>query len=122
MRENGGVKIISSSSINGTTTTTLSAGSGSFFEITNDTNREFTITKFEIISTYNGNNTTRVSSSNIIGVLGDDQLSSGESVTLGHSLNISETANYWMGIYYLTDNETGETFTNSFSWNGTVFN
>jgi hypothetical protein len=122
MQENGGIKSISSSTINGTTTTTLSAGSQNFFKITNDTTREFTITKFEIVSTYNGNNTTRVSSTDITGVLGSNKLSAGQNVTLGHSLTSSETANYWTGKYYLTDDATGETFTNSITWNGTSFN
>ena len=122
MAENGGVKIISSSTINGTTTTTLSSGSSSFFSITNDTTREFTMTKFEIVSTYNGTNTIRVSSSNIAGVLGNDKLSAAETVVLGHSLTTSETANYWTGRYYLTDDITGQTFTNEITWNGTVFN
>lgn len=121
MQDGGGVKQISSSTINGTTTTTLAAGSSSFFKITNNTNRTFTMTKFEIISTYNGSDTTRVTSSSIASVLGDDTLSAGESVVLGHTLNTSETANYWTGRYYLTDDATEETFTNEFIWNGTTF-
>lgn len=121
MEENGGTKIISSSTINGTTTTTLSAGSGMYFKITNDTNREFTINQFQIISTYNGVDTIRAFSNNIAGILGDNKLTANESVSLGHTLSSSETANIWIGIYYLTDDATGETFTNIATWNGTVF-
>lgn len=116
-----GTKIISSFTINGTTTTTLSAGSQMYFKITNDTNREFTINQFQIISTYNGVDTIRAFSDDITGILGDNKLKANESVSLGHTLSTSETANIWIGIYYLTDDATGETFTNTATWNGTVF-
>ncbi len=121
MRENGGVKIISSSTINGNTTTTLSSGSTNYFLIANNTKRIFTITKFEIKSTYNGSSTVRVTSSNVASVLGSDKLLAEKTVTLGHTLRSSETANYWTGTYYLTDDATGTTFTNSVTWNGTSF-
>lgn len=121
MQDAGGIKSISSSTINGSTTTTLASGSSSFFKITNDTKRTFTITKFEIKTTYNGSSTIRASSSNIASVLGSDKLLPGKTVTLGHTLQSSETANYWTGIYYLTDDATGTTFTNSATWNGTTF-
>jgi len=121
MREVG-AKIVSSSTINSTTTTSLAAGSESYFQIANNTDREFTITKFEIISTYNGINTTRVSSSNITSILGYDKLSVGASPSLGYILKVAETANYWTGRFYLTDDATGETFTNSYKWDGSTFN
>ena len=52
MKENGGSKSSSSTTVNGTKTVTLASGSDSFFRISNDTNREYTMTKFEIISVY----------------------------------------------------------------------
>lgn len=121
MQDAGGIKSISFSTINGTTTTTLSSGSSSYFKITNDTKRDFTITKFEIKTTYNGDSTVRVTSSNVASVLGSDKLLAGKTVTLGHTLQSSETANVWTATYYLTDDATGTTFTNTTTWNGTRF-
>lgn len=117
-----GSKSYSSSTINGVTTTTVSSGSQMFFRVTNDLSRNFQMTKFEIIRTYNGSDTVMASSTNIAGILGDDTLAAGESATLGYTLSTSETGNYWTARYYLTDINTGETFTNSCVWNGSSFN
>lgn len=120
MRDTG-IKLISSSGINGVTTTTVSSGSQMFFTITNDLSRDFRMTKFEIIRTYNGYSTVTAQTTDIAGILGNNTLSAGENVTLGYTLSTNETANYWTARYYLTDIATGETFTNSYVWNGTVF-
>jgi len=120
MDETGGMKSISSFSNNGDTTVTLGAGSQLYFKITNDTNREFEITKMEIISYYNGVSTVRASSTDS-SLLGGSTFTENESVNLGYSLSSSQTANYWIGTYYLTDKATGKTFTNSMTWNGTSY-
>jgi hypothetical protein len=112
-----GLESKSSFAYNGIVTTTLGAGSTCFFKITNNTKRTFTITKFEITTTYNGSSRIRVTSSNIASVLGSNKLLVGKTVTLGHTLQSSETANVWTATYYLIDDATGTTFTNSTTWN-----
>jgi hypothetical protein len=121
MSEVGGIKSISSSTIGTSRTTTLSAGSQLYFKITNDTDRNFSVSKFTITSYYNNYPTVRVSSTNS-SLLSDGTLTSSEFISLGYSLTSSQTANYWIGTYTLTDIKTGETFTNSFTWNGTIYN
>jgi hypothetical protein len=121
MASSGG-KIISSTTINGYTTMTIDAGSGMYFTITNNLNRDFRISKYEITSTYNGVTTTRISTTNIAGILGNDSLLANQNVGLGYTLTSSVTANSWTATYYLTDVKTGQTFTNTLVWNGTVFN
>ncbi len=120
MVEDGSVKSVSSFSNGGVTTITLSAGSQLYFKITNDLDREFSVSEFKIISSYNGSITTRASSTDI-SLLSGGTLSSDESINLGFSLTSSQTANYWEGTYTLTDVLTGENFTNSFKWQGVVW-
>ncbi|MGZ5208106.1 MAG: PKD domain-containing protein [Sulfuricurvum sp.] len=107
-----GAKIISSDTINGYTTMTVDAGSQMYFNITNNTNRDFKISKYEITSTYNGISTTRISTTNIAGILGSDSLVANQNVALGYTLSSSVTANSWTATYYLTDVKTGQSFTN----------
>ena len=121
MSEVGGIKSISSFSNGGLSTITLGAGSQLYFKITNNLNRNFTVSKFEITSTYNGSQTVRASSTDS-SLLSDGTLNKGESISLGYSLQQAQTANYWIGTYTLTDVATGETFTNSFKWEGSTFN
>ena len=121
MSEVGGIKNISSSNNGGLSTVTLGAGSQLYFKITNNLNRNFTVSKFEITSTYNGRKTVRTSSTDS-SLLSDGTLNKGESISLGYSLQQAQTANYWIGTYTLTDVATGETFTNSFKWDGSTFN
>jgi len=118
--ESGSSKSVSSSSNGATTTITLNSGSNIYFKISNDLDREFTVTKFEIISSYNGTPTTRATSTDV-SLLSDGTLTSGEEINLGYTLSSSQTANYWIGTYYLTDVATGESFTNSIKWEGVVW-
>lgn len=120
MQESGS-KSITSLTNNGVTVTTLSPGSGNLYTISNDTSREFTITKFEITSTYNGVNKTEVVSTDITSIKGNNKLTAYEVTSLGYTTTTAETANYWTGRYYLTDDATGEEFTNSMTWNGSTF-
>ena len=122
MSEVGGIKSISSFSNNGVTTVTLGAGSQLSFRITNDIapNRNFTVSSFKIVSTYNGVQTTRATTSDL-SLLSDGTLNTSEVISLGYTLTSSQTANYWIGTYTLTDVNTGMTFVNSFTWNGTVY-
>lgn len=120
MDETGSMKSVSSFSNNGVTTISLGNGSQLFFKITNDTNRNFQITKFEIKSVYNGVTTLRASSVDS-SMLSGSEFTANEFINLGYTLSSGQTANYWMGIYYLTDKVTGETFTNSFKWDGVVW-
>ncbi|MBD3843135.1 MAG: PKD domain-containing protein [Campylobacterales bacterium] len=120
MSETGGIKSISHFSNGGLSTITLAAGSQLYFKITNNLNRNFTVSKFEIVSTYNGSQTVRASSTDL-SLLSNGTLNSGEVINLGYSLQQSQTANYWIGTYTLTDVTTGETFTNSYKWEGTTF-
>jgi hypothetical protein len=117
MKEAGTMKSISSSCINSLCTVTISAGSNIYFKITNNLDREFIVTKFEIVSQYNGSQRDIVSTTNS-SLLNNGTLKSGESINLGYTLKSSETANRWIGTYYLTDVKTGEMFSNSFSYTG----
>ena len=118
MDEDGGVKSVSSFSNGTTTTITLNSGSQLYFKITNNLNRDFSVSKFSITSTYNGSETLRASATDLA-LLNNGRLNPGESINLGFTLSSTQTANYWVGTYELTDTLTGETFTNSFQWNGT---
>mgnify|MGYP002630847538 FL=1 len=120
MSEVGGIKSISSFSNGGLTTITLAAGSQLSFKITNNMSRNFTVTKFEITSVYNGTPTLRASSTDTA-LLSNGTLTPSEVINLGYTLTSSQTANYWIGTYYLTDVATGEMFTNSYKWEGTTF-
>jgi len=120
MLEDGSIKSVSSFSNGGLTTITLGAGSQLYFKITNDLDREFTVSEFKIISSYNGSITTRASSTDT-SLLSGGTLSPGENIDLGFSLTSSQTANYWEGTYTLTDVLTGDSFTNSFKWQGSVW-
>ncbi|MEA3497996.1 MAG: PKD domain-containing protein [Campylobacterota bacterium] len=120
MDETGGMKSVSSFSNGGLSTITLGAGSQLYFKITNDMNRNYTVSKFEIISTYNGADTIRVSSTDL-SLLSNGTLNKDEVINVGFTLTSSQTANYWIGKYTLTDVTTGDTFTNSFKWNGTTW-
>jgi hypothetical protein len=88
-----------------------------YFKITNDTDREFTVSSFEISHSYNSTSTTDTSTSES-SLLSDGTLSAGEEISLGATLTSSVTANYWIGTYSLTDTATGEVFTNSLKWEG----
>lgn len=120
MSEVGGSKSISSSTIGTTTTTTLAAGSQLYFKITNDIDRNFTVSEFKIVSYYNNYPTTRASSTDS-SLLSNGTLDAGESISLGYALTSNQQANYWLGTYTLTDVNTKENFTNSFIWNGTKY-
>jgi hypothetical protein len=120
MEESGGIKIISSLSINNTTVITLSSGSQLGFKITNDTNRIYLLTKYEIKRIYNGYSYDVAQTSDKT-LLNDGRLFPDEKVNLVFTLPTDETANYWIGTYYLIDQETGKEFTNSMTWNGTIY-
>ena len=120
MDEVGGSKSVSSYSNGGLATITLGEGSQLYFKISNDLARSFTVSKFSIVSTYNGSDTLRVVSTNTA-LLNNGKLEDGESISLGYTLTSSQTANYWNATYELTDALTGETFTNSFKWSGVVW-
>jgi len=120
MDEVGGSKSVSSYSNGGLSTITLGAGSQLYFKIRNDLDRNFTVSKFSIVSTYNGSDTVRSSSTDSV-LLSNGTLTPGESISLGYTLSSSQVANYWVGTYELTDTLTGETFTNSFTWSGIVW-
>ena len=120
MDEVGSMKSVSSYSNGGLSTITLGVGSQLYFKITNDLNRNFTVSKFSIVSTYNGSDTQRVSSTDST-LLSNGTLTPSESISLGYTLSSSQVANYWVGTYELTDTLTGETFTNSFTWSGIVW-
>jgi len=116
MSEAGGIKIVSTDCINTTCQITLSPGSQLFFNITNNTNKDFVLTKFEIISYYNDQPVLRASTTDSA-YLSGDTFGSNEYINLGYTLSASQVANYWIGKYYLTDKSTGEKFTNSLKWN-----
>lgn len=120
MDETGSMKSISSFSNGGATTVTLSSGSQLYFKITNDTDINYTVSQFKIVSTYNGVSTTRASSTDAT-LLSGGTLNAGENINLGYALTSSQTANYWVGTYTLTDVATGIEFTNNFTWNGTSY-
>ena len=120
MDETGSMKSISSFSNGGATTVTLSSGSQLYFKIINDTDINYTVSQFKIVSTYNGVSTTRASSTDAT-LLSGGTLNAGENINLGYALTSSQTANYWVGTYTLTDVATGIEFTNNFTWNGTSY-
>lgn len=120
MSEVGGSKVINSATIGNTTTVTLGSGSQLYFEITNNMERNFVVSEFKIVSSYNGIEITRANSIDS-SLLSEGTLSSGETISLGYQLNSSQTANYWVGTYTLTDVNTGQEFTNNFIWNGTIY-
>jgi hypothetical protein len=120
MDEVGGMKSVSSYSNGVTTTITLGAGSQLYFKITNDTDREYSVSEFKITHSYNGTVTTDASTSDT-SLLSGGTLSPSENISLGYTLTSSTVANYWIGTYTLTDNATGEVFTNSLKWQGTTW-
>lgn len=99
--------------IKGSTTTTGKSGpkiiTSKQFKITNNTNRELKLTKFEV---YFGNYLAYTTSDQYkLGKNG--RLGFGESVTLGGQVTaplVSGTR--WIGIYYITDIKTNTFFTN----------
>jgi len=74
---------------------------------------------YEITKTYNGQEVTQISSTKS-SLLGGASFTPNESVNLGYTLVNNEVANYWTGIYYLQDLDTGEKFTNSLKWNNSL--
>jgi len=67
------------------------------------------------ISSFSNNGNTTVT------LGGGASFTKNESVNVGYLLSASQTANYWIGTYYLTNIATSQTFTNSVTWNGTRY-
>ncbi len=120
MREVGNFKSISLSTIEDITTTTLDIGSNLFFTITNNLNRNFIVDEFKIVC-YKNNYPDIIISTKDKALLSSGTLDSLEFITLGYTLTKKQECNYWVGTYVLTDLKTNETFTNSYTWNGTIY-
>lgn len=118
--EQSGIKYITTFTNLGNIMTTLISNSEIYFKITNNTEREFIITKMEISSMDNGNSTLRYLTQDS-SLLNGDSFLENDSVTVGFVLDSNQTANYWTGTYHLVDKLTGEVFTNSLQWDGTSY-